>query len=83
MLLYLLLINPTQSFHNITIAVSSLNVAGTIFTIVFAMPLFIAVILPLAVVYYLVQKVYVATARQVRMTIIDINDTLSMRRKLQ
>ena len=45
---------------------SSLNVAGTIFTIVFAMPLFIAVILPLAVVYYFVQKIYVATARQVQ-----------------
>jgi len=45
---------------------TSLNVAGTIFTIVFAMPLFIAVILPLAVVYYFVQKIYVATARQVK-----------------
>ena len=43
-----------------------MNVAGTIFTIVFAMPLFIAVILPLAVVYYFVQKIYVATARQVQ-----------------
>ena len=51
------------NIHNINIF--SLNVAGTIFTIVFAMPLFIAVILPLAVVYYFVQKIYVATARQV------------------
>ena len=39
---------------------------STIFVIVFAMPIFIAVILPLAVVYYLVQKIYVMTARQVK-----------------
>ena len=34
--------------------------------IIFALPWFIAVIVPLAVVYYLVQKIYVAVARQVK-----------------
>merc|ERR1719244_1014198 len=45
---------------------TSLNVAGTIFTIVFAMPFFIIVVIPVAVLYYFVQKFYVATARQVK-----------------
>ena len=45
---------------------TSLNVLGTVFVIVFAMPLFIAVILPVSVLYYFVQKFYVATARQVK-----------------
>ena len=45
---------------------SSLNVIGTLFVIIFAMPLFIAVIVPLSGVYYFVQKLYVSTARQVK-----------------
>ena len=45
---------------------TSLNVLGTLFVIVFAMPLFIVVILPVAIIYYYVQKFYVATARQVK-----------------
>jgi len=45
---------------------TSLNVIGTLFVIIFAMPLFIAVIVPLSGVYYFVQKLYVSTARQVK-----------------
>ena len=40
-----------------------LNVIGTIFIICFANPIFAAVIVPIAIVYYFVQKFYVATAR--------------------
>ena len=43
-----------------------LDVVGTVVVIIFAMPIFVAVILPLSVIYYLVQKIYVATARQVK-----------------
>ncbi|KAK3523187.1 hypothetical protein QTP86_021720 [Hemibagrus guttatus] len=42
------------------------GVLGTLFVICLATPLFTAVILPLAVVYYLVQRFYVATSRQLR-----------------
>ena len=45
---------------------TSLNVIGTVFVIVFAMPFFIVVVLPVAVLYYFVQKFYVSTARQVK-----------------
>ena len=44
----------------------SLDVIGTIVVIIFAMPIFIAVILPLSGLYYFVQKIYVSTARQVK-----------------
>ncbi|XP_063047595.1 canalicular multispecific organic anion transporter 1 isoform X2 [Engraulis encrasicolus] len=43
-----------------------LGVIGTLFVICLATPLFIAVIVPLAVVYYFVQRFYVATSRQLR-----------------
>ena len=43
-----------------------LNVLGTVVIICYANPLFVAVIVPIAIVYYLVQKFYVATARQVK-----------------
>jgi len=43
-----------------------LNVLGTLVAIVFAMPIFIVVVIPIAVVYYFLQKFYVATARQVK-----------------
>ncbi len=42
------------------------NVVGTIFVICFANPLFIAVVLPIALMYYFLQKFYVTTARQVK-----------------
>jgi ATP-binding cassette subfamily C (CFTR/MRP) protein 1 len=41
-----------------------LLVIGTLVAIVFAMPIFILVVIPLAVVFYFLQKVYVTTARQ-------------------
>jgi ATP-binding cassette subfamily C (CFTR/MRP) protein 1 len=43
-----------------------LVVLGTLVAIVFAMPIFTAVVVPVAVVYYFLQKFYVATARQVK-----------------
>ncbi|XP_012683657.2 ATP-binding cassette sub-family C member 2 [Clupea harengus] len=43
-----------------------LGVIGTLFVICLATPLFTAVIVPLAVVYYFVQRFYVATSRQLR-----------------
>ena len=43
-----------------------MSVLGTVVVIVFAIPLFIVVIIPVALVYYFVQKLYVATARQVK-----------------
>ncbi|KAG7314076.1 hypothetical protein KOW79_022572 [Hemibagrus wyckioides] len=42
------------------------GVLGTLFVICLATPLFTAVIVPLAVVYYFVQRFYVATSRQLR-----------------
>ena len=43
-----------------------LTVLGTVVAIVFAMPIFIVVVIPIAVIYYFLQKFYVATARQVK-----------------
>ncbi|XP_062864627.1 canalicular multispecific organic anion transporter 1 [Trichomycterus rosablanca] len=43
-----------------------LGVLGTLFVICLATPLFTAIIVPLAVVYYFVQRFYVATSRQLR-----------------
>ncbi|XP_040290619.1 canalicular multispecific organic anion transporter 1-like [Bufo bufo] len=42
------------------------GVIGILFMISFATPIFAAVIIPLAIVYYLVQRFYVATSRQLR-----------------
>jgi len=41
-------------------------VEGPVVAIVFAMPIFIVVVIPIAVIYYFLQKFYVATARQVK-----------------
>uniref|UniRef100_A0A8C9V5L4 Canalicular multispecific organic anion transporter 1-like n=1 Tax=Scleropages formosus TaxID=113540 RepID=A0A8C9V5L4_SCLFO len=43
-----------------------LGVIGTLFIICLATPLFVAVVIPLAVVYYFVQRFYLATSRQLR-----------------
>ncbi|KAK7930845.1 hypothetical protein WMY93_007240 [Mugilogobius chulae] len=43
-----------------------LGVLGTIFVICLATPFFTVVIIPLAVIYYFVQRFYVATSRQLR-----------------
>ncbi|KAG2462234.1 AB1C protein, partial [Polypterus senegalus] len=43
-----------------------LGVLGTLFVICFATPLFTAVIVPLALFYFFVQRFYVATSRQLR-----------------
>ena len=43
-----------------------LNVIGTIFILCFTNPIFTAVVVPIGIAYYLVQKFYVATARQVK-----------------
>ncbi|CAB1343381.1 unnamed protein product, partial [Coregonus sp. 'balchen'] len=43
-----------------------LGVLGTLFVICLATPIFTAIIVPLAVVYYFVQRFYVATSRQLR-----------------
>lgn len=43
-----------------------LGVLGTLFVICLATPFFTIVILPLAVIYYFVQRFYVATSRQLR-----------------
>ncbi len=43
-----------------------LGVIGTVIIICFANPLFIAVIIPLGVVFYFLQKWYITTARQVK-----------------
>ncbi|MCJ8749120.1 hypothetical protein PDJAM_G00172600 [Pangasius djambal] len=42
------------------------GVLGTLFVICLATPLFIAIVVPLGVVYYFVQRFYVATSRQLR-----------------
>ena len=44
----------------------SFNVLGTLFVICFANPLFLTVIVPIVLMYYFLQKFYVATARQVK-----------------
>ena len=43
-----------------------LSVIGTIIVIIFALPIFIVVVIPIAIAYYFLQKFYVATARQVK-----------------
>merc|ERR1712142_209193 len=43
-----------------------LSVIGTVVVIVFAMPIFLAIVIPIALAYYFLQKFYVATARQVK-----------------
>ncbi|XP_040290616.1 canalicular multispecific organic anion transporter 1-like [Bufo bufo] len=43
-----------------------LGVIGTLFVISLATPIFAAVIIPLAIVYYFVQRFYIATSRQLR-----------------
>lgn len=43
-----------------------LGVLGTLFVICLATPIFAAIILPLALVYYFVQRFYIATSRQLR-----------------
>ena len=43
-----------------------MSVMGTVVVIVFAMPIFIVVIIPVGGIYYFVQRVYVSTARQVK-----------------
>uniref|UniRef100_A0A672K2W8 Canalicular multispecific organic anion transporter 1-like n=1 Tax=Sinocyclocheilus grahami TaxID=75366 RepID=A0A672K2W8_SINGR len=45
---------------------SILGVLGTLFVICLATPIFIAVVVPMAVVYYFVQRFYVPTSRQLR-----------------
>ena len=42
------------------------SVVGTVIAMVTAMPIFIVVIIPVSLVYYAVQKLYVCTARQVK-----------------
>ena len=44
----------------------TMSVIGTFVVIIFAIPLFIVVIIPVGLIYYFVQKVYVSTARQVK-----------------
>jgi ATP-binding cassette subfamily C (CFTR/MRP) protein 1 len=43
-----------------------LNVLGTLVAIIFAMPIFILVVIPVAIFYYFLQKFFVATARQLK-----------------
>ena len=42
------------------------NFAGTIITIMTVIPIFIAVVIPIACIFYFVQKFYVATSRQLK-----------------
>ena len=49
-----------------TLLVTTLNVIGTMIVICYSNPLFIAVVIPIAFIYYFVQKFYIATARQVK-----------------
>ena len=42
------------------------QVIGTLIAIIFALPIFIVVIIPIALIFYFVQKFYVTTARQVK-----------------
>ncbi|XP_078129230.1 ATP-binding cassette sub-family C member 2 [Sander vitreus] len=53
-----------QSFRSWLLCL--LGVLGTLFVICLATPLFTILILPLALVYYFVQRFYVATSRQLR-----------------
>ncbi|XP_039751039.1 multidrug resistance-associated protein 1 isoform X3 [Pararge aegeria] len=42
------------------------EVLGTLFVISFSTPIFVAVILPVGIVYYVIQRFYVATSRQLK-----------------
>ena len=42
------------------------SVIGTVFAICYALPFFILVIIPLSLIYWFVQKLYVATSRQLK-----------------
>lgn len=42
------------------------NTIGVIVTISYSTPIFLAVVLPLGVIYYFIQKFYVATSRQLK-----------------
>jgi ATP-binding cassette, subfamily C (CFTR/MRP), member 1 len=42
------------------------NTVGVIVTIAYSTPIFLAVVLPLGIVYYFIQKFYVATSRQLK-----------------
>ncbi|KAM9344970.1 ATP-binding cassette sub-family C member 2 [Symphorus nematophorus] len=53
-----------QSFRSWLLCL--LGVLGTLFVICLATPLFTIIIIPLALVYYFVQRFYVATSRQLR-----------------
>ncbi len=44
----------------------ALIVGGTLVVICYALPIFISVVVPILIMYYLLQKFYVATARQVK-----------------
>ncbi|KAL3972080.1 microtubule-associated serine/threonine kinase [Sarotherodon galilaeus] len=62
-----------DSFHNEAIPASLrvflqclLSVLGTIFVICLATPFFAIVIIPLALIYFFVQRFYIATSRQLR-----------------
>ena len=43
-----------------------LTVAGTVIAVVYALPIFIVIVIPIGILYYFIQKFYVATARQVK-----------------
>jgi ATP-binding cassette, subfamily C (CFTR/MRP), member 1 len=43
-----------------------LNVLGTLVVIIFAMPIFIVVVIPVSILYYFLQKFFVTTARQLK-----------------
>lgn len=45
---------------------NSTQVLGTLFVISFSTPIFLAVILPIGVIYYIIQRFYVASSRQLK-----------------
>lgn len=49
-----------------TLILIYLQVLGTLFVISLSTPLFLAVILPIGFVYYVIQRFYVATSRQLK-----------------
>ncbi|KAF3708249.1 Canalicular multispecific organic anion transporter 1 [Channa argus] len=53
-----------QSFRSLLMCL--LGVLGTLFVICLATPFFTIIIIPLAFIYYFVQRIYVATSRQLR-----------------
>lgn len=48
------------------ICTNCVQVLGTLFVISFSTPIFLAVILPIGVVYYVIQRFYVASSRQLK-----------------